>query len=71
MPGANELQELSKHFGLTLAVLLLGCGGLVAAVRSLYAQNQQLHERLERLLEERGKALEALVGEALDRRRRP
>jgi hypothetical protein len=65
MPGIAELQNLSTAYGLPIGVLLICCGCLLCAVRTLYKENQRLHQQLEQLVEERTKTLDSVLFQVL------
>jgi hypothetical protein len=69
LPGINELEQLSKSYGLAIGLLIVGCAALGIAVTRLYRENQQVYARMEKLLEERLKTLESFLSGALDVRR--
>jgi S-adenosylhomocysteine hydrolase len=69
MPGIAELQNLSATHGLPIGVLLVCCGCLVLAVRTLYKENQRIHRQFEQLVEERTKTLDAVLFQVLSSKR--
>lgn len=69
MPGLNELDQLSKSYGLAIAILIIAAMMLIYALVTLWRENRQITARLESVLAERGKALEQLLNEALREKR--
>lgn len=63
--GLPDLEQLSKSFGLALALLIVACSGLVIALIAVYRENGSVHLRLETLLSERNKTLEMMFERAL------
>lgn len=66
MPGLQELTALSQSYGLAMAVLILAVTFLAYAVKVLYQENRAVEARLEAVLEERVKVLEALITESIN-----
>lgn len=65
MPGIGEIEKLSSTYGLPIGVLLVCCGCLLLAIRTLYNENQRLHQQLEQLVEERTKTLDSVLFQVL------
>jgi len=66
--GIEDLERLAQSYGLAVAVLMAGGMASLAAVVSLYRETRKLHDKLERVLEARVEALEALLGRVPPRR---
>ena len=69
MPDIKTFEQLATGHGVGTALLIIACTMLVAAVASLYKQNQSLYDRIELLLKERVAALEHLLEERNEGRR--
>jgi len=65
----DQLDQLARNYGLSIALLIVAVGGLLLVIRSLYAENKALYGRIETLLSERVKTLDMLLQEALSGRR--
>ncbi len=61
MPGINELDHLSKNYGLAVALLVCGYPFLAYVVVKLYRELQQVQMRLFTILEERNKLLDSYL----------
>ena len=66
-----DFDAFAKSYGLVVAVFSVATLGLTRAVVLLYQENAKLHEHLETLLDERNKAVEQLVDNAIRDRRPP
>lgn len=69
MPDIKTFEQLATGHGIGLALLIMACSVLVAAVVRLFRQNQALYDRIETLLKERVSALEHLLEERNEGRR--
>jgi uncharacterized membrane protein len=63
MPGMEQLETLSRSYGLALAVLILAAVGLLMAVVALYRKNEEIHKVNRDLLLARIETLEVLAKE--------
>jgi uncharacterized membrane protein len=61
--GMEQLETLSKSYGLALAVLILASAGLLMAVVALYRKNEEIHKVNRDLLLARIETLEVLAKE--------
>jgi hypothetical protein len=61
MPDIKTFEALATGHGVGTALLIMACSVLVAAVITLYRQNQALYTRIETLLSERVASLEHLL----------
>ena len=65
----ENFDALAKSYGLVVALLVGAVFLLGKVARDLHRENAELHDRIAKILEERGKALESLLAQAVNDRR--
>jgi low affinity Fe/Cu permease len=66
MPGIETLDQLTKSYGFTAGLLIAICLLFGSVIIRLYRDNQRLHDKLNELLDARGKFLDSILTEAID-----